>query len=70
MKFKILTKNEFMRWFTGFIVLGFFVSGIFDVLDYMIVKLILFSCFSFVVANIYFVLFRDETKKSPEEDSE
>ena len=70
MKFRILTKNEFMLWFAGLIGLGFVVAGIFDVLDYMIVKLILFSCFSFIVANIYFVLFRDETKKSPEKDSE
>jgi len=65
----MLTKNQFMVWFTGFIVLAFFVAGIFDVLDNFTVKLILFSCFSFVVANIYYVLFKEQ-KKSPENDSE
>lgn len=64
------TKNQFMLWFTGFIVLAFFAAGVFDVLDYFIVKLILFACFSFVVANIYYVLFNEENKKSPEKDSE
>ncbi|MGJ8593481.1 MAG: hypothetical protein ACSHXF_13095 [Aquaticitalea sp.] len=60
-----------MIWFTGFIVLAFFVAGVFDVLDYMIVKLALFICVSFVVANIYLVLFKNEDeKKSPEKDSE
>ncbi|MCK7589927.1 hypothetical protein M0G43_05015 [Subsaxibacter sp. CAU 1640] len=63
------TRNQFMVWFTGFIIVAFFVAGILDVLDYIIVKLILFSCFSFVVANIYFFLFKEDTKKSPEEDS-
>lgn len=66
----MITKNQFMVWFTGFIVLAFFVAGVFDVLDYIIVKLVLFSCFSFVVANIYYELFNDENKKSPEKDSE
>jgi hypothetical protein len=70
MNFNLLTKDQFMVWFTGLIILGFFVAGIFDVLDYMIVKLILFSCFSFVIANIYYVLFKAENKKSPEKDSE
>lgn len=55
-----------MIWFTAFMVLAFFVAGIFQLLDYMIVKLILFSCFSFVVANMYYVLFNDDKKKSPE----
>lgn len=64
-------KDQFMIWFTGFIVLAFFVAGVFDVLDYMIVKLALFICVSFVVANIYLVLFKNEDeKKSPEKDSE
>ncbi len=59
-----------MLWFTAFNVLAFFVAGVFDVLDYFIVKLILFACFSFVVANIYYVLFTEESKKSPEKDFE
>lgn len=70
MNFKLMTKDQFMVWFTGCIVLGFFVAGVFDVLDYLIVKLVLFSCFSFVVANMYYVLFKVENKKSPETDSE
>ncbi|MEZ4793025.1 MAG: hypothetical protein R2783_06080 [Gelidibacter sp.] len=69
MNIKLLTKDQFMLWFTAFIVVAFFAAGVFDVLDYMIVKLILFSCFSFVVANIYFVLFKEESKKPPEKES-
>jgi membrane protein implicated in regulation of membrane protease activity len=65
-----MTNDQFMVWFTGFIVLAFFLAGVFDVLDYFIVKLVLFSCVSFVVANIYYVLFDEENKKSPEKDSE
>ncbi len=66
----MMTQDQFMLWFTGSIVLAFFAAGIFDVLDYFIVKLVLFICFSFVVANIYYVLFEEESKKSPENDSE
>lgn len=70
MNLKFWTHDQFMLWFTLFIVLAFFTAGLFNVLDYLIVKLILFSCFSFVIANIYFVLFKEENKKSPENDSE
>jgi hypothetical protein len=59
-----------MLWFTGFIVLAFFAAGVFGVLDYIIVKLILFSSVSFVVANVYYILFKVDNKKSPEKDSE
>lgn len=62
-----MTKDQFMIWFIGGLVLAFFIAGVFDVLDYLIVKLILFSCFSFIVANIYYVLFTEENKKSPED---
>ena len=70
MKLKLFTKDKFMLLFTGLIVLAFFVAGIFDILDYFIVKFVLFVCFSFVVANIYYVLFKEKNKKSPETDSE
>ena len=66
----MLTKDQFMLWFIGLTVLAFFIAGIFNVLDLFIVKLILFVCVSFAVANIYYVLFKDENKKSPENDSE
>ena len=59
-----------MVWFTGFVALAFFTAGVFDILDYVIVKLILFSSISFVVANIYLVLFKEVKKKSPEQESE
>lgn len=68
MKFKMITKNEMMLWLSGLIVVAFLVAGIFEVLDLFIVKLILFSCFSFIVANIYFYLFDDENEKSPDDD--
>jgi membrane protein implicated in regulation of membrane protease activity len=70
MNFKLFTRDQFMIWFISFIVLAFFLAGVFDLLNNFIIKLVLFSCFSFVVANIYYVLFNDEQKKSPEEDSE
>jgi membrane protein DedA with SNARE-associated domain len=65
-----MKKDQFTVWFTGFIVLAFSVAGILDILDYMIVKLILYICISLVVANVYYVLFIVENEKSPEEDSE
>lgn len=70
MIFKPMTNDQFMVWFTAIIVLAFFIAGVLDILENFIVKLILFSCFSYVVANIYYALFEVETKKSPEEDSE
>lgn len=70
MNLNFWTKDQFMVWFTSLITLIFILAGVFEVLDYMIIKLILFSCISFVVANIYFVLFKEENKKSPENDSE
>lgn len=70
MNLKFWNKDQFMLWFTLFIVLAFFAAAIFDVLEYMMVKVILFTCFSFVVANIYYILFKEENKKSPENDSE
>ncbi|HLT34056.1 MAG TPA: hypothetical protein VKZ98_09725 [Aquaticitalea sp.] len=70
MNFKLFTKDQFFLWFSAAIVLAFFLAGVFNVLDYFIVKLILFSSFSMVVANIYYVLFSEDEKKSSEEDSE
>lgn len=70
MNLNFWTKDQFMVWFTSLITLIFILAGVFEVLDYMIIKLILFSCISFVVANIYFVLFKEENKKSPENDFE
>ncbi len=70
MNFNLFTKNQIMVWLTGLITLAFFVAGIFDVLNNMVIKLVLFSSFSFVVANIYYILFKKENKKSPEKDSE
>ena len=70
MNFRFLKLDQLMIWFLALIALTFFVAGIFDVLEYIIVKLVLFSCYSFVVANIYYVLHKDENKKSPENDSE
>lgn len=66
----MLTKDQFMVYFAGFIVLAFFAAGVFDVLDYVIVQLILFVSISFVVANIYLVIFKEIKKKSPKQESE
>lgn len=48
------------RALTGIICVGFFCAGIFDVLDYVIVKIILFGTFSVVVSYLALRLYKNE----------
>lgn len=57
------TKNTLALLFSGLIVAGFFVSGVLDILDYLIVKALLFSAF----AALAFYLVLIVLKKSESE---
>lgn len=48
------------RALTGIIFFGFLCAGIFDVLDYVIVKILLFGTFSVVVSYIALKLYKNE----------
>ena len=50
------------------ITISFFTAGLFDVLDYLIVKAILFTSFGgLVIIAIYFALKNDDKKNRPED---
>lgn len=49
------------RALTGIIFFGFLIAGIFDVLDYFIVKLLLFGFFSALVLYMFITLHKNET---------
>ncbi|MEO8774084.1 MAG: hypothetical protein ABI263_06735 [Gelidibacter sp.] len=42
---------------------GFFIAGVFDVLDYFIVKLFLFGGFSAIVIYMCITLYKNETHR-------
>lgn len=69
MNFWFSSNDRMMRWLMLVLTIAFFVGGIFNILDYVIVKVLLFSCLAFIIANLCYTIFK-ETKKSPEEDSE
>ena len=57
-----MTKIDFIaRALTGIIALGFLIAGIFDVLDYFIVKLLLFLIFISLVIYMFITLYKNET---------
>ncbi|MBJ7881782.1 hypothetical protein [Gelidibacter salicanalis] len=60
-----MTKINFItRTLTGLIAFGFLMAAIFDVLDYFIVKVLLFGMFSFVVIAMFISLLQN--KNHPE----
>lgn len=70
MKFGLDDKDVLMQWLAGLVTFLFLMGGVFDILDLAIVKLVLFSGFLFLAINIYLYLFKDENKKSPDDDIE
>ncbi|WP_033961660.1 hypothetical protein [Psychroserpens jangbogonensis] len=58
-----LSKNTLALIYTGILVLGFFVSGILDVLDYIIVKALLFSGFAFLGAVLVWIAVKESDTK-------
>ena len=61
-------KNTLAIICSGILVLGFFFSGVFGVLDYIIVKALLFSGFAIFVSILIYIALKDsEQKKSPQD---
>ncbi len=68
MKLFPLNKNSIALLCVALIAIGFFVGGLFNVLDYFIVKALLFSGFgATVIISISYAL-KNETKKNRPED--
>lgn len=69
MKLFLINKNSIALIFVGVITIGFFVAGLFNVLDNFIVKLLLFSNFgALVIISIGYAL-KNEIKKNRPEDT-
>ncbi len=68
MKLFPLHKNTLALCFVGLIVIGFFVAGLFHVLDYFIVKVLLFSSSATLVVIAISYALKNETKKKRLED--
>lgn len=68
-----LSKNTIALIYTGIITVGFFVAGLFGVLDYFIVKLLLFVGFALLIIYLIVMVTKQsaENKNHPEQkDSE
>lgn len=59
-----MNKDTFALVFTGLIVAGFFTAGILDVLDYFIVKVLLFIAFAALVVYVLIVVIKDSENKN------
>ncbi len=63
-----LNRNSIALSFVALIAIGFFIAGLFNVLDYFIVKALLFLGFgALVITSISYAL-KNETKKNRPED--
>lgn len=58
------TRNTLTLIFSGLIVAGFFVSGVLDILDYFIVKAILFASFAALAVYLILIILKDSEKKN------
>jgi hypothetical protein len=58
------TRNTLTLIFSGLIVAGFFVAGVLDVLDYFIVKVILFSAFGLLAFYLISIVLKDSETES------
>jgi hypothetical protein len=57
------SKNTLALIYTGILVLGFFLSGIFDVLDYIIIKLLLFTGFALLGILLVWIAVKENGNK-------
>jgi len=51
------------------VALGLFLFGLFDLLDYLFIKIILFSCFGFLFIIACLYAFKNESEKNRLEDT-
>ena len=57
------SKNTIALIYTGVLVFGFFISGILDILEYIIVKLLLFSGFALLGFILVWVALKEPNPK-------
>ncbi|MEH6535672.1 MAG: hypothetical protein V7719_04720 [Psychroserpens sp.] len=57
------TRNTLSLVFSGLIVAGFFVSGLLDILDYLIVKALLFSAFGALAVYLILIVLKNADAK-------
>jgi hypothetical protein len=68
MKLFPLTKNSIALSLVALIVISFFLAGLFNVLDYFIIKALLLSVYSaIVISSISYALKNETEKKRPED---
>ena len=53
------SKNTLALIYTGVLLFGFFISGIFNILDYIIVKLLLFAGFALLGVVLVWIVLKD-----------
>ncbi|WCO00602.1 hypothetical protein [Psychroserpens ponticola] len=59
----MLSKNNLALICTGVLLFGFFISGIFDILDYIIVKLLLFTGFALLGFILIWIAVKESDTK-------
>ncbi|MCD2259965.1 hypothetical protein [Psychroserpens luteolus] len=57
-------RNTLTLVFSGLIAAGFFISGILDILDYLIVKAILFAAFVLLAVHLTIIILKDSENKN------
>lgn len=68
MKLFPLTKNSIALSLVALIVISFFLAGLFNILDYFIIKALLLSVYSAIVIISISYALKNETKKKRPED--
>ena len=56
-------KNTLALIYTGILFLGFFLSGIFNILDYIIIKLLLFLGFTLLGLGLIWIVVKEKDNK-------
>lgn len=59
----MFSKNTLALIYTGLLVFGFFISGIFDVLDYIIIKLLLFTGYALLGFILVWIAVKEPDSK-------
>lgn len=68
MKLFPLSKNAIWMGFVCIATFGFFIAGLFKVLDYFIIKALLFSCYGILLVMAISYALKNDNKKNRLED--
>ena len=68
MKFFPQNKNSIALSFVGLVTIGFFIAGMFEVLNYFIIKALLFSGYGILLIIAINYALKNEAKKNRPED--